>query len=137
MGDQAMTDETRDAQLLRVLTTGRPSQDDWPAAAYLIEKGYGHGDCRRSNMEGSKGDILALVWQRTTANGLDFAEALRLKLDQAGKGQQPPQEQRSEHAVKDDGWHKKPIGMIGIALISGALLLILKHLLSLYFGISQ
>ena len=45
-----MTEQSRDARLLRILTSGPAGPHDWPDAKYLIDKGLGDGHVLLSHM---------------------------------------------------------------------------------------
>ena len=64
-----MNDETREEQYLRILTSGIRDESDYEAAKYMKGKVYADCDILFSNMAGSMGDIIHMVYIKTTPEG--------------------------------------------------------------------
>lgn len=132
-----MEEESRDEKLLRVLSSGISGKGDWVIAKYLIDMKYANGNALLSNMESSVGEILDIFLQGPTAEGRDFIEGLRIRIRDAKKIENKNPDDSVEQIGHDEHWYKKPIGIIGLTVISGAILIVVAHLLRVHLNISQ
>lgn len=130
-----MTEESRDEKLLRILSAGISGKEDWELAKYLIDKRWASGDPLISRAASTFGQILDISLQGPTADGLDEIENLKARISIAKKIENENTDSPVKKISLEDHWYKKPIGIIGLAIISGALLIFVEYLLRVHLSI--
>lgn len=76
-----MTEETRHDRYHRILQHGVNGKEDHEDARYLIDKGYLDGKYQLSYMRDSYGKVHALVSRGPTADGFDYIDELKNKIN--------------------------------------------------------
>lgn len=79
---------------LNLLKMNKPQPEQYEEAAYLIDKKLLKGDYRRSNGKDDYGEILDILIDRLTPDGMDYLE----KLEQIA-AQAKSQEQAQQHRI--------------------------------------
>jgi len=79
--NNSLTSEQRDEEILRVLTSGPESEDDYEIVGYLVEKNLTGSKVQISSMRKNHGEVIAVAWRGPNAAGKDLIHELRTRAE--------------------------------------------------------
>jgi len=134
--------ETRHEQYLRILTSGITGETDYEAVKYLKDKGYTDSPVRISKGRDSYGKIINVIWQGANSHGLDYIDELKAEVAQVKSCEIKNPIRDEELNSKNDAmldnryWDERPVGKLGMQIVSAIAILSVIYFISSHFGIS-